>query len=237
MTHRLVFLQIAFIGCLWLFTPAAHLHAADAPPALTVRDQDTPLYGQQDLEIEPILRLPKGDTLTPLAESVGQEIWYMVRTKQGQIGWVRAVDVTVSSQVKDAFRDKQPAVSNWAAVSEDGKAFAGSYTVDPSSTAGSARGFWTLKDSGDAVILRGSWSMQLHSTGWNGTWRAALESRAGDFAGSWSAELPAARSYRLSDMFEQAAKEAIKGLWTGANQSGSWSIRTFKSFSANQPAP
>jgi len=29
-------------------------------------------------------------------------------------------------------------------------------------------------------------------------------------------------------MFELAAKEAIKGLWTGANQSGSWSIKTFK---------
>ncbi len=228
MTNRLVFLLVALIGCLGLFTPSANLHAADAPPALTVRDQDTPLYGQQDLEIEPILRMPKGETLTPLAESVSQEIWYMVRTKQGQVGWVRAVDVTVSSQTKEAFRDKEPAASNWAAVSEDGKAFAGSYTVDPSSTAGSARGFWTLKDAEGTVMLRGSWAMQLHSTGWNGTWRAAVENRGGDFSGSWSAELPVARNYRLTDMFELAAKEAIKGLWTGTNQSGSWSIRTFK---------
>ncbi len=130
MTNRLVFLHLALFGCLWLFTPSANLHGADAPPSLTVRDQGTPLYGQQDLEIEPILRMAKGETLTPLAESVGQEVWYMVRTKQGQIGWVRAVDVSVSNQAKEAFREKQAAVANWAAVAEDGKAFAGSYTVE-----------------------------------------------------------------------------------------------------------
>lgn len=228
MNHGWLCLRSVLIGCLWLSTPLTRLDAADAPPALTVRDQGTPLYGQQDLEIEPIQRLTKGEPLTPLAESVGQEVWYMVRTKQGQIGWVRAADVAVGSDVKESFREKQSAVSNWAAVSEDGKAFAGSYTVDSNSTAASARGFWTLKNAEGAETLRGTWSMQLHSTGWNGTWRAAVENRGGDFTGSWSAELPAARNYRLTDLFELAAKEAIKGLWTGANHSGSWSIRTFK---------
>jgi hypothetical protein len=29
-------------------------------------------------------------------------------------------------------------------------------------------------------------------------------------------------------MFELAIKEAVKGLWTGAHQSGTWSIKTFK---------
>ena len=163
-----------------------------------------------------------------MAESVGQEIWYMVRTKQGQIGWVRALDVMVSSQVKDSFKEKESASSNWGAVTEDGKAFGGSYTVDPSSTGGAARGFWTLRDAGGATALRGNWSAQMHRTGWNGTWRAALEGRGGDFNGSWSAELPGSRTLRFSDMFEMAAKEAIHGLWTGANQSGSWSVKTFK---------
>ena len=221
-------LNVALLSVLLLLTSSNNLPGAESPAALTARESGTPLYAQQDLEAEPILRLQKGEALTPMAESVGQEIWYMVRTKQGQIGWVRALDVMASSQVKDSFKEKESGSSNWGAVTEDGKAFGGSYTVDPSSTGGAARGFWTLRDAGGATALRGNWSAQMHRTGWNGTWRAALEGRGGDFTGSWSAELPGSRMLRFSDMFEMAAKEAINGLWTGANQSGSWSVKTFK---------
>ena len=49
----------------------------------------------------------------------------MVRTKQGQIGWVRALDVMVSSHVKDSFKEKESGSSSWGAVTEDGKAFGG----------------------------------------------------------------------------------------------------------------
>lgn len=235
MNRRLVFSSVALL--VWLFTAAARFHSADAPPTLTVQEQNTPLYAQQDIETEPIQRLAKGETLAPLAESVAGEIWYMVRTKQGQVGWVRAVQVNAGGQVKEVFREKAEPVSNWAAVPEDGKSYAGSYTVDPGSSAGSARGFWTLNGPGGAVLLRGTWSMQIHGTGWNGTWRAALENRGGDYNGSWSAELPATRAYRLNELFESAAKEAIKGLWTGANRSGSWSARTFNAAPSDRPAP
>jgi hypothetical protein len=34
------------------------------------RDSGTPLYAQQDRETEPIMRLQKGEALTPMAESV-----------------------------------------------------------------------------------------------------------------------------------------------------------------------
>ncbi|MGZ8435899.1 MAG: hypothetical protein ACXW6T_16530 [Candidatus Binatia bacterium] len=228
MSVRFFDLNVALLGILLLLTSSNNLPGAESPAALTARESGTPLYAQQDRETEPILRLQKGEALTPMAESVGQEIWYMARTKQGQIGWVRAMDVMVSSQVKDSFKEKESVSSNWGAVTEDGKAFGGSYTVDPSSTGGAARGFWTLRDASGATSLRGSWSAQMHRTGWNGTWRAALEGRGGDFTGSWSAELPASRALRFTDMFEMAAKEAIKGLWTGANQSGSWSVKTFQ---------
>jgi len=228
MIARIITLPIALLGFLLFLAGATNLFAADSPAALIVRDPGTPLYARQELESEPIMRLEKGELLTPMAESVGQEVWYMVRTKQGQIGWVRAADLTVNSQVKEAFREKEPPSSSWGAVTEDGRAFGGSYTVDPSSTGSSARGFWTLRDANGSTVLRGSWSMQVHKTGWNGTWRAAVEGRGGDFTGSWSAELAEKRAPRLADMFEMAAKEAIKGLWTGGNQSGSWSIKTFK---------
>jgi len=228
MNARAVSLPIVLIGFLLFLTASSNLFPADSPSALTVRESGTPLYARQDRDTEPIMRLEKGESLTPMAESVGQEVWYMVRTKQGQIGWVRAADIAVSTQVKEAFREKESASSNWGAVTEDGKAFGGSYTVDPSSTGSAARGFWTLRDTSGSTVLRGSWTAQMHRTGWNGTWRAAVEGRGGDFNGSWSAEITAARAARLTDMFEMAAKEAIKGLWTGANQSGSWSIKTFK---------
>src|SRR6185295_19241845 len=219
MYSSFTYLRIAWLSFLLVLAISANLLAADSPASLIVRDSGTPLYAQQDPETEPIMRLQKGEVLTPMAESVGQEIWYMVRTKQGHVGWVRAADLTVSTQVKESFREKESASSNWGAVTEDGKAFGGSYTVDPNSTGNTARGFWTLRDANGSTVLRGSWSMQMHSTGWNGTWRAAVEGRGGDFAGSWSADLPTARTVRIADMFEMAAKEAIKGLWTGANQS------------------
>lgn len=228
MFSRFIGLRIALMALFLFLLPVPKLPAADSPAALTVRDSGTPLYARQDRDTEPILRLEKGETLTPMAESVGQEVWYMVRTKQGQVGWVRGADITVSAQVKESFKEKEPASSNWAAVTEDGKAFGGSYTVDPSSTASGARGFWTLRDANGSTVLRGSWSAQMHRTGWNGTWRAAVEGRGGDFNGSWSAETTAPRTARLTDMFDMAVKEAVKGLWTGANQSGSWSIKTFK---------
>jgi len=228
MSAHIIKLRIALLSIHLFLAGATNLFAADSPAALTVRDSGTPLYAQQDRETEPIMRLEKGESLTPMAESVGQEMWYMVRTKQGQVGWVRGADITVTTQVKEAFKEKEPASSNWGAVTEDGKAFGGSYTVDPSSSGNTARGFWTLRDANGSTVLRGSWSAQMHRTGWNGTWRAAVEGRGGDFNGSWSAEITAARTARLTDMFEMAAKEAIKGVWTGANQSGSWSIKTFK---------
>jgi hypothetical protein len=195
---------------------------------LTARDDDVPLYGRQDAESEPFSRLQKGEVLTPMFESIGQEVWYMVRTKQGQVGWVRGTDVVVSSEVKDTFREKETASSSWAARTEDGRTFVGTFTVAPNATARAARGFWTLKDAGGATVMNGAWSAEMHTTGLNGTWRASAEGRQGDFSGSWSAELAQAKKGGLTEMFEAAIKDAVRGLWTGAGQSGGWTIRTFK---------
>jgi hypothetical protein len=212
---------------LCLLTPPA-AHAADAASALTARESGVPLYARQDLESEPLGRLEKGEALFPLVESVAEEVWYMVRTKQGQVGWVRAVDVVVSSQVKDSFKEKETSSSTWAARAEDGRTFSGTYTVAPNATARAARGFWTLKDANGATAMSGGWSAEMHSTGWNGTWRASAEGRPGEFNGSWSAELPPSKKGGFTDLFEAAIKEAMRGLWTGAGESGNWTIRTYK---------
>ena len=211
-----------------LFVMCAGAGAGESTPALTARDDDVPLYARQDAESEPFSRLQKGEVLTPMFESIGQEVWYMVRTKQGQVGWVRGADVVVSSQVKDTFREKETASSSWAARTEDGQTFVGTFTVAPNATARAARGFWTLKDAGGATVMSGGWSAEMHTTGLNGTWRASAEGRQGDFSGSWSAEMAQAKKGGLTEMFEAAIKDAVRGLWTGAGQSGGWTIRTFK---------
>jgi hypothetical protein len=202
--------------------------AADSAGTLSARESGVPLYARQDLESEPIARLEKDDILFPMAESVGQEIWYMVRTKQGLIGWVRAADVVVSGRVKDTFKEKETGSSSWAARAEDGRTFVGTWSVAPNATARAARGFWTLKDASGTTVISGGWSAEMHTTGWNGTWRAAAEGREGEFTGSWSAELTPSKKTSFSDLFEAAVKDAVRGLWTGAGASGGWTIRTYK---------
>ncbi|HET9916462.1 MAG TPA: SH3 domain-containing protein [Candidatus Binatia bacterium] len=214
--------------CCMLFLAASPSLRAAAAPALTAREPGTPLYARQDRESEPILRLPKGEALTPLAESLGSEIWYLVRTTQGQTGWVRAADVGASEQVKESFIEKEPESSNWSLGTSDGRTFNGSYSVDPKSTDRSARGVWSLRDANGNTVLRGAWSAQMNSTGWNGTWRASVQNRQGELNGRWSAELPTVGTRRFAAMFELAAKEVIKGSWTGVDLSGTWSIKTFK---------
>jgi len=221
-------LRRSLLGLLLVLLASAGAVAGESTPALTARDSGVPLYAQQDLESEPLSRLQKGEALTPMFESVGQEVWYMVRTKQGQVGWVRGADVVVSSQVKDTFREKEAVSSSWAARTEDGRTFVGTFTVAPNATARAARGLWALKDAGGATVMSGGWSAEMHTTGLNGTWRASAEGRQGDFSGSWSAELAQAKKAGLTEMFEGAIKDAVRGLWTGAGQSGGWTIRTFK---------
>jgi hypothetical protein len=97
----------------------------------------------------------------------------------------------------------------------------------PGST-NSASGTWTLSNSSGATVRRGTWSADKHPTGWNGVWHATVEGREGELTGSWSAELAYTRNASFTDMFEAAAKQALRGLWTGARESGSWSIRYVK---------
>lgn len=216
-----------FLTVLALLTIALGKSIAAQSSALTPRESGVPLYARQDLESEPLERLEKGDRLSPMAESVGQEIWYMVRTSQGQVGWVRAVDVEVSIQIRETFKEKESSSSSWAARTEDGQTFVGTYTVAPNPSVRAARGFWTLKDANGATVLNGGWSAEMHTTGWNGTWRATVDGQAGDFRGSWSAESTPSKKAGFAEMFEAAVKEAVQGLWTGVGKSGGWTIRTY----------
>jgi len=210
-----------------LIAAPSNLRAAQLS-SLTARDSGVPLYARQDLESEPLARLEKGETLFPMAETIGQEVWYMVRTKQGQVGWVRGIDVVVSSQVKDRFTEKDVTSSSWAARTENGRTFVGTFKVEPSPTARAARGFWTLKDAKGDTVMNGGWSAEMHTTGWNGTWHAKVDGRTENFRGSWSVEPAPSKKADFAKLFEAAVKDAVRGLWTGPGTSGGWTIRTFE---------
>jgi hypothetical protein len=203
------------------------LDGAGAPPALTARATGVALYSRQDAETERIATLEEGESLFPMVEAIGQEVWYMVRTKRGLIGWVRARDVVASVETREAFKEKED-TSTWSARSADGRTFNGTWSVAPSSDQRSASGGWTLSDASGTTVLRGSWSAEKHETGWNGVWRAAIEGGKGEYNGSWSSEYPHVRNASFADLFAAAAKDAMRGLWTGGSASGSWSMRAAK---------
>jgi thiol-disulfide isomerase/thioredoxin len=64
------------------------------PSTLRARSDGIALRGQQDALSEVVGKLVRGDEVTPLGRASGAgEIWYMVRTKTGVVGWVRGGDV------------------------------------------------------------------------------------------------------------------------------------------------
>lgn len=212
---------------IWLM-PIIRSDGAESPPVLTARETGVALYARQDPETDRIATLEKDEILVPIAESVGSAVWYMVRTKRGLIGWVRGIDVVISTEAKDNFREKEPGSSTWSARTSEGQIFGGTWNVAPNATNESAAGAWTLNGANGSMMMRGTWSADKHSTGWNGVWHAAAEGRETEYSGSWSADFPHMRNVRFSELFAAAAKQAISGLWTGGSESGSWSIRVSK---------
>jgi hypothetical protein len=227
MTH-LSQLRWILLPLLFVFAIPFSMIAADSPPTLTVGDGGATLYAQQDVETKPMGTLQKDEILFPIAQAVGSESWYMVRTKQGVVGWVRAAEVAASTQIRETFMEKDSASSTWTAITADGRTFSGSWSASPSSAGKAANGAWSLRDSSGGSVMRGTWSAEMHTTGWNGTWRAAADGRKSEYRGSWSVDAENPKAVRFSELFEAAAREATRGIWTAGNESGSWSIRVVK---------
>ena len=228
-TTQLQLLSRWFSGliCLLVLSLPSFCNAAEATRALTVREAGTTLYAQQEAESDKIATLQKGQLLTPLAEAVGQQTWYMVKTPHGLVGWVRAIDVSAGDQLRQAFKE-QPKLSTWSAQTATGRIFEGGWSVDPASSPDKASGTWTLGEGLDKTVLRGTWSAQKFSTGWSGTWRATVEGQKREFTGSWTADFPQARETSIGELFSTVARDAIRGIWSADNDSGSWAIRAAK---------
>jgi hypothetical protein len=223
---QLHFLWPPFLPLLWLlaFAPSSISPAAETTPGLTVVESDAALYARQELHSDKIATLQKGEMLAPLAEALGQQTWYMVKTQRGLVGWVRSVDVSGGDQLRQAFKE-QPKLSTWSAQTATGHVLEGNWTVDPAASPEKASGTWTLGEASDKVALQGTWSAQKFSTGWSGTWRAAVQGQPREFTGSWTADFPQARETSIGELFVTAARDAIRGIWSAGNNSGSWTIR------------
>jgi Bacterial SH3 domain len=213
--------------CLLVLWFPSFSHAAEAQKALTIRESGASLYSQQEVESDKIATLQKGETLILLAEAVGQQTWYMVKTARGLVGWVRAADTSGSAQLQDAFKEPLQR-STWSARTTGGHTFEGSWTVEPASSADKASGTWTLGEGLDKIVVRGTWSAQKFSTGWSGTWKATLEGQKREFTGSWTADFPQARETSIGELFATAARDAMRGIWSADGDSGSWFLRAAK---------
>jgi len=199
--------------------------AASPAPGLTARESGVILYSGHDTNSLPLTTLQKGETLTLLAEAVGTETWYMARTRQGLIGWLRASDAILSETAKRNYSQELLSTSSWSAQATQGRTYEGTWSVGPQASANLATGTWTLQDAAGTTVLTGSWSAEKFSTGWNGIWRAYSEQPKAEYSGSWSADLPHDSETPLPRLFETAARNAVRGVWTGGTQSGTWSVR------------
>ena len=63
------------------------------PVRLVVAVKEAGLFPKQDDESEQVAQLTQGDSLVPMVQSASGNGWYMVRTQQGMIGWVKSADV------------------------------------------------------------------------------------------------------------------------------------------------
>ena len=213
--------------CLLVLSLPSFCNAAEATRALTVREAGATLYAQQEAESDKIAILQKGQPLTPLAAAVGQQTWYMVKTPQwfGRLGtWNRRNGRRPAKRVLQ----REGAKLHLERTNHVGALFEGGWTVKTASSADKASGTWTLGEGFDKTVLRGTWSAQKFSTGWSGTWRATIEGQKQEFTGSWTADFPQARETSIAELFSTIARDAIRGIWSADNDSGSWAIRTAK---------
>ena len=76
----------------------AGLDGAALPSRLVVIAEKASLYPRQDEEGEKLAQLVLGDPLVPMMRSAsGSTLWYMVKTANGSMGWIKANDVREES--------------------------------------------------------------------------------------------------------------------------------------------
>ena len=64
------------------------------PPLLYVKGSDVVLHAQQDRSSSTVAKAARGEKVYPLGKATGGgETWYMVKTQEGAVGWIRLSDL------------------------------------------------------------------------------------------------------------------------------------------------
>ena len=95
---------------------------AAAVSTLTVKKEQAHLYAQQEERSEVLGELKMGDKLTPLANALGNEAWYLVQTPKGLMGWVRAADVEGTEELQKVVQDSDKITSTLVIPNESSSA-------------------------------------------------------------------------------------------------------------------
>ena len=117
---------------------------------------------------------------------------------------------------------------SWSAATNTGQTMIGFWTADLDSTGMIATGTWTLTDARGVTRASGGWSAGKVRNGWNGEWRARVVGRQAELSGTWTADLSSRPTAPLDFLFTTAIRAAVIGDWQFGQQSGAWSIRTFR---------
>lgn len=115
----------------------------------------------------------------------------------------------------------------WSATNGN-VAFMGTWTAVPDATHGTLTGTWTLMDKAGKTAAFGGWSAAKTNGQWAGVWRANVTGRAGEYSGTWTSTVDLKNALGFADLFEKAVQTIVSGAWSGAGQSGAWSIRAAK---------
>jgi peroxiredoxin len=75
--------------------------AEPLPGGLRVKTPGSSVHLQQDAQSELIAKLARGEDLILLGKASGAgEVWYMIKTKSGAVGWIKANDVEEATKSK-----------------------------------------------------------------------------------------------------------------------------------------
>ena len=129
-----VAVPIALIGVLAFFCGAiraAHGASSEPPP---VQNVEVTIFAAPDELSAVVERTRDGESLSPMGEMIGPGglKWFMVKTRTGNVGWIKATDNTASRKIDGHFRSLPNEVT----------------TIEPASTSASI----SLKTSAKGAI-------------------------------------------------------------------------------------